>query len=63
MHCNAGSTETELIGELGNMTVYHNPNSIANVLSLKSVASKHRVTYDSHDCGGVFQVRCTLQTG
>ena len=44
------------VGELGNMTVYHNPDSIANVLSLKSVASKHRVTYDSHDRGGVFQV-------
>ena len=29
------------------MTVYHNPDGIANVLSLKSVAEKHRVTYDS----------------
>ena len=56
VHCNAGSTKTELVGELGNMTVYHNPDSIANVLSLKSVALKHRVTYDSHDRGGVFQV-------
>ena len=56
MHCNAGSTQTKLIGELGNMTVYHDPNSIVNVLLLKSVASKHRVTYDSHDRGGVFQV-------
>ena len=56
VHCNAGSTKTELVGELGNMTVYHNPNSIGNILLLKSVASKHRVTYDSHDRGGVFQV-------
>jgi len=38
------------------MTVHHNPNSIANVLSLKSVAAKHPVTYDSEDCGGVFKV-------
>jgi hypothetical protein len=34
-------------GELGGMTVYHNPNGIANMLSLKSVAEEHRVTYDS----------------
>jgi hypothetical protein len=38
------------------MTVHHNPNSIANVLSLKSVAQKHRVTYDSWDHGGVFKM-------
>ena len=56
MHCNAGSTKTDLVGDLGGMTVHHNPNSIANVLSLKSVAAKHRVTYDSEDRGGVFKV-------
>jgi hypothetical protein len=38
------------------MTVHHNPNSIANVLSLKSVSEMHRVTYNSWDCGGVFLV-------
>jgi hypothetical protein len=38
------------------MTVYHNPNGIANVLSLKSVAEKHRVTYNSWDWNGVFKV-------
>jgi hypothetical protein len=38
------------------MTVHHNPNSIANVLSLKSVAEMHRVTYDSWDHGGVLMV-------
>ena len=38
------------------MTVYHNPNGIANVLSLKSVAEKHRVTYNSWDRNGVFKV-------
>ncbi len=56
VHCNAGSTKTDLIGELGNLTVHHNPESIANVLSLKSVASRHHVMYDSRDRGGVFQV-------
>ncbi len=56
VHCNAGSTKTNLIGEQGRMTVHHNPRSIANVLSLKSVAARPRVTYDSKDHGGVFQV-------
>ncbi len=27
-----------------------------NVLSLKSVVARHRLTYDSKDCGGVFQI-------
>ncbi len=56
IHCNAGMSKTELEGELGEMTVYHNPDGIANVLSLKSVAEKHRVTYDSWDRDGVFKV-------
>jgi hypothetical protein len=56
IHCNAGMSKTDLKGELGGMTVYHNPNGIANVLSLKSVAEKHRVTYDSWDRNGVFKV-------
>jgi hypothetical protein len=38
------------------MTVHRNPNSIANVLSLKSVVEMHRVMYDSWDHGGVFVV-------
>ncbi len=56
VHCNAGSTQTNLIRELGRMTVHHNPRSIANVLSLKSVLARHGMTYNSKDCGGVFQV-------
>ena len=56
IHCNAGMSKTDLEGDLGGMTVYHNPNGIANVLSLKSVAEKHRVTYDSWDRNGVFKV-------
>jgi hypothetical protein len=56
VHCNAGSMRTNLVGEHGKMTLHHNPNSIADVLSLKSVATRHRETYDSHDRGGVFQV-------
>ncbi len=56
VHCNAGVTKMDLEGKLGGMTVHHNPNSIANLLSLKSVAEMHRVMYNSWDCGGVFMV-------
>ena len=56
VHCNNGSSYTNLEGDLGRMTVYHNPYGIANVLSLKSIKAKHRVTYDSWDCDGVFKV-------
>ena len=49
VHCNAGSTVTNLEGELGSMTVKHNRHSIANVHSLHSIKQKHRVTYDSWD--------------
>ncbi len=34
----------------------HNPHSIANVVSLHETKQRHRVTYDSWDRGGVFQV-------
>ncbi len=38
------------------MTVKHDPYSIANVLLLYGAKQHHRVTYDSKDQGGVFQV-------
>ncbi len=60
MHCNARVTKTHLKGELGGMTVHHNPNRIANMLSLKSAVQKHRVTYNSWDCGSVFKGDYTL---
>jgi hypothetical protein len=44
LYCNAGVTKTDLEGELGGMTVHHNPNSITNVVALMSVAEMHRVT-------------------
>jgi len=56
VHCNNGSSYTNLEGDLGRMTVYHNTYGIANVLSLKSTVAKHRVTYDSWDRDGVFKV-------
>ena len=56
IRCNAEMSKTELEDEPGGMTVHHNPNGIANVLSLKLVAEKHRVMYDSWDQNGVFKV-------
>ncbi len=56
VHCNNGWSYTNLEGDLGNMTVYHNPYGIANVMSLESIKGKHRVTYDSWDRDGVFKV-------
>ena len=54
--CNAGSTVTNLQGDFGSIPVFFDENGTANILSLKEVASRHRVTYDSWDHGGVFVV-------
>ncbi len=56
VHCNSRSLYTDLMADLGGMVVHHNPHWIANVLLLKSTKAKHRVTYDSWDCDGVFKV-------
>jgi hypothetical protein len=56
IHCNAGSTYSALEGEFGKVTVKHNPHSIANVLSLYEAKQRHRVTYNSKVCEGVFQM-------
>jgi Zinc knuckle len=56
VRCNAGQRTTSMVGDLpGYGTVWYDPNSIANILSLKRVASKYRVMFDSED-GGVFIV-------
>ena len=56
VHCNNGSSYTNLEGDLGGMTMYHNPYGIANVLLLKSTKAKHRLTYDSWDRDALFKV-------
>jgi hypothetical protein len=56
IHCNAGSTCSVLEGNFGSITVKRSPYGIANVLLLNGAKQCHRVTYDSKDCGGVFQV-------
>jgi hypothetical protein len=55
VHCNAGSTSTNFEGDLGNVTVKHNPHSIASVVLLHETKQRHRVTYNSWDQGRVFQ--------
>ena len=51
IHCNAGVTTTDLIGELsGYGTVWYHPDGIANILSLARVKEQgYHVTYDSAD--------------
>ena len=48
VHCNAGSTETNMVGDLGNYgEVWYHPSGIANIFSLAKVKEKFRVTFDS----------------
>ena len=48
IHCNAGVTTTNLIGDLpGYGQVWYHPKGIANILSLSRVKEKYKVTYDS----------------
>jgi hypothetical protein len=36
--------------------VYVSPDGTVNVLSLYLLGQRHHITYDSKDCGGVFEV-------
>ena len=48
IHCNAGSRLTNLIGDLpGYGTVWYDPNTIANILSLRRVRDRYHISYDS----------------
>ena len=50
IHCNAGSAETNVVGDLGNYgEAWYHPNGIANILSLAKVKKKFRLTFDSSD--------------
>jgi hypothetical protein len=57
IHCNAGVTSTNLIGELrGYGTVWYNPTGIANILSLaKATERGYHVTFDSSE-GNAFHL-------
>jgi len=56
IHCNAGSTCSVLERNFGSSTVKHSPYGISNVLLLNGAKQRHRVTHNSEDCRGVFQV-------
>jgi hypothetical protein len=56
IHTNAGSCVTKKKGYLGSQPFWLDQNGIANVVSLKSLEAKHRVTYDSAQDGGAFVV-------
>jgi hypothetical protein len=60
VHCNSGTMATTKDANFGDTPVYFNSRGIANVLSLYRLGRKFRVTYNSTDCDGVFQV-CTKQ--
>jgi hypothetical protein len=59
VHCNAGSTTTDLKEELGSMMVKHNLHSTANVLLLHSIKQRHQVTSTAETMAEFF--RSTLQ--
>jgi hypothetical protein len=56
VRCNAGQRATNMVRDLpGYGTVWYDPNCIANILSLKRVADKYHVAFDSKH-GGSFIV-------
>jgi hypothetical protein len=56
VRCNAGQRTTTMVGDLpGYGTVWYDPKSIANILSLKRAAEKYHVAFDSKH-GGSFIV-------
>ncbi len=58
--CNKVSMPTSTVADFGANKVYLNPDRITNVLSLYLLDKKHHITFDSHDCGGLFHVHTSL---
>jgi hypothetical protein len=56
IHTNACSCVTSQQGFLGSQLFWLDRNGIANVISLRSLEMRHRVTYDSTKNGGAFVV-------
>ena len=56
LHTNAGTSISRLQGYLGSHKFWIDPQGIANVISLRSLEKKYRVTYDSAVAGGAFVV-------
>lgn len=57
LHTNAGTSISKQQGYLGEHLFWLDPHGIANVISLRSLEAKHKVTYDSGLHGGAFIVR------
>jgi hypothetical protein len=58
VRCNAGQHTTNLIGDLpGYGTMWYDPKSIANILSLKRVIDKYHVAFDSEHSGSFIVTR------
>ena len=62
IHCNAGVTSTNLVGELQSVgLVWFHPEGIANIISLSKIKRSYRVTFDS-DEDNVFKLYNEDQT-
>jgi hypothetical protein len=56
VQCNDGHRSTNIFGDLPSYgTLWHDPHSLANILSLRRVASQYRFEFDS-EAGGIFIV-------
>ena len=53
LHTNAGKSETNRKGFLGGTAFWLDKNGIENVISLRTLEQKFRITYDSNNDGGV----------
>jgi hypothetical protein len=47
VYTNGGQMVSEMVGKFGDLDVWYNPNSIANILSLALIVERHRVFFDS----------------
>jgi AAA ATPase containing von Willebrand factor type A (vWA) domain len=47
VHTNGGVMDSDMVGRFGDIDVWYNPNSIANILSLALIVDTYRVTLDS----------------
>ena len=54
LHTNAGKSQTNKKGYLGGTAFWLDESGIANVISLRTLERKFRVTYDSQQKGGAF---------
>ena len=62
VHCNSSTIATMKEANFGDTPVYFNSHDIANILSLYRLGHKFRVTYNSTDHDGVFQVHTKQST-